>query len=162
MNLCIKLLTKRGNCMKINITIDESVEETQVNIIANSFNKDIELISSFFENPDSNMTRIIAIKNGSKYILQSENIVKFYSFDKKVFALYDKEEYQIRLKLYELENRLDKKKFIRISNSEIVNIDYVKKLDFSFKGTIKLEMKVGQSSYVSRSYLKNFKESLGV
>lgn len=70
--------------------------------------------------------------------------------------------YTTRLRLYQLEDRLPKKQFIKISRSEIVNLDYVKSLDLSFSGTIALELKNGQVTYVSRRSLKNFKEALGL
>lgn len=62
----------------------------------------------------------------------------------------DQKEWKLRLRLYELEQRLDNRKFIRISNSEIVNFCEVSHFDLSMKGTIGLELKNGIHTYVSR------------
>lgn len=71
-------------------------------------------------------------------------------------------EYIVRYRLYELAKILDTSKFLRISNSEIVNIDYVRKLDTSFNGQIVLETIYGDKSYVSRTYLQKFKKILEI
>ena len=70
--------------------------------------------------------------------------------------------YQIRLRLYELEERLDDSKFVRISNSEIVNLKKVKSLDLSFVGTICMELSNGEVSYVSRRYVSKIKKKVGL
>jgi DNA-binding LytR/AlgR family response regulator len=63
--------------------------------------------------------------------------------------------------LYELEERLDNR-FVRISNSEIVNLKKVKSLDLSFVGTICMELSNGEVSYVSRRYVSKMKKILGL
>ena len=85
--------------------------------------------------------------------MDPDAIVKIYAEDSKVFAQTDKWMYQIRLRLYEAEERLDSSKFVRISNSEIVNLKKVKSLDLSFVGTICMELSNGTVSYVSRRYV---------
>ena len=61
------------------------------------------------------------------------------------------------MRLYELEERLDNR-FVRISNSEIVNLKKVKSLDLSFVGTICMELSNGEVSYVSRRYVSKMKK----
>ena len=65
------------------------------------------------------------------------------------------------MRLYELEERLDNR-FVRISNSEIVNLKKVKSLDLSFVGTICMELSNGEVSYVSRRYVSKMKKILGL
>ena len=80
----------------------------------------------------------------------------------KVFAKTEYDLYQLRLRLYELEERLDDALFVRISNSEIVNLKKVKNLDLSFVGTICMELSNGDVSYVSRRYVSKIKRLLGL
>ena len=94
--------------------------------------------------------------------MDPDAIVKIYAEDSKVFAQTDKWMYQIRLRLYEAEERLDSSKFVRISNSEIVNLKKVKSLDLSFVGTICMELSNGTVSYVSRRYVSKIKKVLGL
>jgi DNA-binding LytR/AlgR family response regulator len=71
-------------------------------------------------------------------------------------------EFILRVRLYELEERLDKTRFVRISNSEIVNLKAVKKIDLSFTGTIGITLSNGATSYVSRRYVSKIKQVLGM
>ena len=51
---------------------------------------------------------------------------------------------------------------VRISNSEIVNLDYVTALDLSLAGTIRMTLDHSVNTYVSRRYVKRIKEALGL
>ena len=95
-------------------------------------------------------------------LLEQNEIVRIYTADSKVFAATEKGEYQIRLRLYELETRLDKKKFVRISNSEIINLGKVKSFDLSFTGTICVSLSGGGVTYASRRYVSKIKQVLGI
>ena len=80
----------------------------------------------------------------------------------KVFAVTGSGEYILRLRLYELEQRLDKNIFVRISNSEIINLKKVQSFDLSFTGTICVKLSNGTMSYVSRRYVSRIKKILGI
>ncbi len=92
------------------------------------------------------------------------DILRFYAEDKGVFAqLDDGRVCTTRLRLYELEERLDGHTFVRISHSEIVNLRRVTALDLSFSGTIKMTVADGAAvCYVSRRYVKKIKDALGL
>ena len=60
-----------------------------------------------------------------------------------------------------LENVLSEK-FVRISNSEIVNFSKVQSLDFKIIGTIVLKFYTDRYTYVSRRYVKKIKEYLNI
>ena len=68
----------------------------------------------------------------------------------------------VKNRLYELENILDKKVFSRISNSEIVNFNLVENIDFKIIGTLILNFKSGNKSYVSRRYIPKIKKFLEI
>lgn len=92
------------------------------------------------------------------------DILRFYAEDKGVFAqLADGRVCSVRLRLYELEERLDGHTFVRISHSEIVNLRRVTALDLSLSGTIKMTVADGAAvCYVSRRYVKKIKKALGL
>ena len=78
---------------------------------------------------------------------------KIYAGNGKVFAATNNGEYILRLRLYEIEERLNPSQFVRISNSEIINLKKVKNFDLSFTGTICVELMNGTTTYVSRRYV---------
>ena len=89
-------------------------------------------------------------------------IYRIVASEGKVYAVTDEGEYQLRLRLYELENRLDKGSFVRISNSEIINLKRVKGFDLSLAGTICVRLTNGMVTYVSRRYVARIKQVLGI
>ena len=89
-------------------------------------------------------------------------IVRIYAAVGKVFAVTDKKEYVLRMRLYEAEEKLGGKGFVRISNSEIINIKKAKKFDLSTAGTICVSLSNGNVSFVSRRYVSKIKKTLGI
>lgn len=68
----------------------------------------------------------------------------------------------MRLRLYELEERLNPHQFVRISNSEIINLKRVNNFDLSFTGTIRVKLSNETVTYVSRRYISKLKKILGI
>ena len=87
-------------------------------------------------------------------------VLRFYSEDKGVFCQTDKGVYTVRQRLYELEEELEGTRFVRVSNSEIVNLDRVTALDLTLTGTIKMTLAGGTVCWVSRRYVKKIKQAL--
>ena len=59
-----------------------------------------------------------------------------------------------------VEVKLDRHTFVRISNSEIINLKKVTALDLTLAGTIKMTLQGGTVCWVSRRYVKKIKEAL--
>lgn len=66
------------------------------------------------------------------------------------------------MRLYEAEQRLDSRMFVRISNGEIINLKKVGGFDLSFAGTICVSLSNGTVTYVSRRYVSKIKQLLGL
>lgn len=94
--------------------------------------------------------------------LPQGDFLRFYTDGKGVSAQTADQTYSVRLRLYELEERLDPRRFVRISNSEIVNLDRVTAIDLSLTGTICMTLNGTVHTYVSRRYVKKIKETLGL
>ena len=89
-------------------------------------------------------------------------MIRIYLNSGKVVAVTDKGEYILRLRLYEIENLLLTDQFIRISNSEIINLKKDNNFDLSFTGTICVKLSNGVTTYVSRRYIPKLKKILGI
>lgn len=91
------------------------------------------------------------------------DILRFYAEDKGVSAQTADGIFTVRQRLYELEQQLDPRTFVRISHSEIVNLRQVTALDLSLSGTIKMTLSGGAAvSYASRRYVKKLKQALNL
>lgn len=146
--------------MQVEIQIDSNFIVPKAVIYTAEVNNQInEAVKKLNDEPP----RIIAgYKNDTVNILEPKEIVRIYSESAKVYAVTDKGLFVIKSRLYELEERLDKNSFVRISNSEIINLKMVKGFDLSFTGTICVAMKNGDTSYVSRRYVSKIKQTLGI
>ena len=94
--------------------------------------------------------------------IREEELLRCYARDKGVLAQTERGEYALRERLYELEGKLDRHTFVRISHSEIVNLRKVTALDLSLTGTSRMTLAGGTVCYVSRRYVKKIKEALGL
>ena len=101
-------------------------------------------------------------KDEQMRMLRQEEFLRFYTDGRGVSAQTDKDIYAVKLRLYELEERLDPRRFVRISNSEIVNLKRVTAVDMSLAGTIRMTLDGSVTAYVSRRYVKKIKETLNL
>ena len=148
--------------MKLNVEIDTNIEEPAALITTPRITEEVTRVVDFISKLDDITTVISGIRDDKVELLEQESIFRIYAEEGKVLASTESGLYQIRLRLYELEERLDDSKFVRISNSEIVNLKKVKSLDLSFVGTICMELSNGEVSYVSRRYVSKIKKKLGL
>ena len=112
----------------------------------------------------SNITQktLQTYKDHNLYILNQDEIESIYSENGKVYVRYANEVYSTKNRLYEIENLLDNNSFIRISNSEIINFDKVKNIDFKIIGTLIFNFKSGNKAYSSRRYIPKIKKFLEI
>ena len=146
--------------MEIEIKTDSNYKEPKISIYTNNVNDPeisnlINIIKDFFS------YSLKGYIDNQLYILEQNNIESIYTENKRIYARQDNVSYEIKNRLYELENLLNRN-FVRISNSEIINFKKVKKLDFKISGTILVYFISGNISYVSRRYIKKIKEYLEV
>ena len=146
--------------MEVEVKLDSSCTKVKVIIMASSMTEEVhEIIKKL----SGDAPKIISgSRNGKVEVLDQKDLIRIYAAGGKVFAVTDKGEYTIRLRLYELEQRLDVHQFVRISNSEIINIKKVSNFDLSFSGTICVKLENGEVTYVSRRYVAKIKKFLGI
>lgn len=144
--------------MKIEFDINEKYQENKIIICTNKITEDVKKLIEKIR--DEENIKLYGYKDEKIFILEENKIESIYSEDKKVFARTESNEiFEIKKRIYELENVLSEK-FVRISNSEIVNFSKVQSLDFKIIGTIVLKFYTDRYTYVSRRYVKKIKEYL--
>ena len=74
----------------------------------------------------------------------------------------EKEVFDTRSKLYELEKQLDNTDFFRASKSTIINLARVKNICPAFNGRFEVCMENGEKLIVSRQYVPDLKKKLGL
>lgn len=146
--------------MQIKIELNKAYKEPEIIILTDKMTDDIDRIFKMLSDEKSQI--IAGIKNDRVEVLEPNDIIRVYANSKKVFAVTDKGEYMLRLRLYEAEERLSLNQFVRISKSEIINLKKVNNFDLNFAGTICVRFFNNEVTYVSRRYASEIKKVLGV
>ena len=145
--------------MRIDVELDPELRELLVKILAPGESPELAALLGRLEGPE----RLLGFQGPKAVPLEPGEVLRFYGEDKEVRAqTVDGRAYTVRLRLYELEERLDATRFVRISNGEIVNLDRVTAVDLSLSGTICMTLDGSVRAYVSRRYMKKIKETLNL
>ena len=88
--------------------------------------------------------------NGNVRKLDQKKIVLASVNGKVVDLITDDGIWHIRQTLQNLEDNLDKQRFVRISRYEIVNVEKILKYDFTVAGTLRIELTGGMETWASR------------
>ncbi len=143
--------------MKYTIIIDKNREE-EVIVYAREKTKltdDIETLVC------GSVPELMGYKENQAVKLRTDDISCFTVEDNKVYALTDKEKFQLRCRLYQLEEILPHT-FVKINQSCIANIRKIERFDTSVSGTLLIKFKNGYKDYVSRRQMKAVKERFGL
>ncbi len=146
--------------MQVEIKIDDNCIEPKVIIITDKVTDEINDILNMLSSKTPEV--ITGFYNDLAEILSPDDIIRIYAEDGKIFASVNNKEYILRQRLYELEEQLNKYSFVRISNSEIINLKKVRNFDLSLSGTICVTLSDGTATYVSRRYVSKIKKILGL
>ena len=146
--------------MKIEVKIENTYTEPKVVILTDQMTDEVnEIIRKLSENTPQ---MIAGFQDDLLKVLDQEEIFNLFTENGRVLARTRDGIFSLRTRMYELEERLDKKNFVRISNSEIINLRKVKAFDLSLSGTILVSLLNGTVTYVSRRYVPKIKQLLGI
>jgi len=145
--------------MRIDIDINDQYSDTSVTIHAPRLSQDIEKMIAMMRMLDM---QISAERNGETYILDANQILYIEAVERKTFIYTETDMYESELKLYEVEEQLLERDFLRISKQSIVNLRMIKSLKADINRKIKLTLKNGEQIMVSRMYSDDLRKKLGV
>lgn len=140
--------------MKINLNtlISESHgDDIEITIKASQYTKDLGNLIELINTISSSKIDTILGKNGNEISLINVNdIMYLYSEEQHNYCKTKKGVFTIKEKLYELEEKLPQRNFVRISNSAIININHVESFDVGIVGSILVKFSDSSTQYVSR------------
>ena len=145
--------------MKINLDIDGKYDDTEVIIRAPHLNNDIERMVAMMRMIDM---QIAVRKDNETYLLETEKILYIEAVDRKTFVYTNSENYESELKLYEIEQELIERDFLRISKNSIVNLRKIKSLKTDVNRKIRITLQNGEQIVVSLMYSDELRKKLGL
>ena len=145
--------------MKINLDIDGKYDDTEVIIRAPHLNNDIERMVAMMRMIDM---QIAVRKDNETYLIETDKILYIEAVDRKTFVYTNSENYESELKLYEIEQELIERDFLRISKNSIVNLRKIKSLKADVNRKIRITLQNGEQIVVSRMYSDELRRKLGL
>lgn len=145
--------------MKISISIEPELVDTEVVIKAAGLTAEIDKIIAALRMADDKIT---VIKDGETHILDISKIAYIETVDRRTFIYTETDCFESKLKLYETEEKLCSVGFLRISKSCIVRLKYIRSLKAEFDRKIRITLENGEQLIASRQYADELKKRLGV
>ena len=146
--------------MQIEIKIDPDCREPKLVLVTDKITDEVNEILKKLSVDSPKV--ITGFREDVAEIIDPANIYRFYASNGKVYATTTQGDFTLRIRLYEIEENLKLPGFVRISNSEMINLKKVKNFDLSFTGTICVTLLDGTTTYVSRRYVPRIKKLLGI
>lgn len=145
--------------MKINLDIDGKYDDIEVIIRAPHLNNDIERMVAIMRMIDM---QIAVRKDNETFLLDTDKILYVEAVERKTFVYTNTDTYESELKLYELEQELVERDFLRISKQSIVNLRKIKSLKTDVNRKIRITLQNGEQIVVSRMYSDELRRKLGL
>ena len=94
--------------------------------------------------------------------LNYQDVYYFEANENRVFAYCKSDVYEVKYKLYELEELFMPLDFVRCSKSMVVNLGVIDYLSPLFGGKLEARLKNDEKIVISRQYVHNLKAKLGI
>ena len=144
--------------VEIEVVLDEHYADPLVTIRTKSNTQQVENIICAIEDAShSDFPQIAAVKDDAVTFVSQRDIVRVHTEGRKTVIQTEENVFTVKRTLAGLEDVLNPTRFLRISQSEIINLYKVKSFDFNLAGTIGVEFDCGIKSWASRSRVKQIK-----
>ena len=148
--------------MQVDVKIKPCVEEVEVLITAEKRTQFVnDLVEVIWDFDKHSVTTLTGYIDNRAYIIKVTDILRIFSLNQKVYIQTANGEFLIKNRLYEIEDVLRKQKFLRISNSEIVNIKKIADIDLSIIGRVCIGLSGDIGGNVLRRYIQKIKNYYG-
>ena len=119
--------------------------------------------------PDIESIRSYALAKGATltgsmderiYQFNLSDVFYFEAVDERVFAYTESRTYELKIRLYEIENAHSDKHFIRCSKAFVINLMKLEGISPALNGRFIAHMKNGEKIIVSRQYVPEMKRAV--
>lgn len=143
--------------MQLKVSRIPTEEPEVLEIRCHRISDDVQEIISFVK---SRQGQLSAVRDGQSIEVPLIDIFYAESVDNRVFIYTAKESYEVRLKLYELEEMMKGRSFLRVQKSMLLNLMKVKSIKPALSGRYSAILKNGEEVVISRKYVSDLKQTL--
>ena len=129
----------------------------QLEIRCHEVTEQVREIVTFVKSRQGQLTGII---EGKQYEVPVMDVYYIEAVDNKVFLYSVRQVYETKQKLYELEEILKEKYFLRVSKSLLLNLMKVKSIKPALNGRFTAVLQSGEEIMISRKYVPELKKAL--
>ena len=146
---------------KVNVSFKQNKDLDSIDVIFTASEKDEDVVSLMNRISDPLAgTLIVYDAGGNRVTLHEERIICISSGSKKLAISAEDGMYELRMSMQDAEDILNPLLFMRISRYEIINLEKVRRFDFSVTGTLRIEMEDGTETWASRRLIPAIRSRL--
>ncbi|SOC08483.1 LytTR family transcriptional regulator [Ureibacillus xyleni] len=145
--------------MKVSIEVINKDQEEEICIRCHEVNKEIHQIANQLK---MNHSILVGHEDDKIHQIKLRDIYYFEAVEGKVFIYCKDKVYEVKHKLYEIEEMHRGEKFFRASKSTIINITKISHISPSFSGRFEAVLDNGERLMISRKYVPDLKKILGL
>lgn len=143
--------------MKIRVEVDGKIKEDEIIIRVGELNENVYELQDILSNVISKREQIIFYRGNIEYYIPLGKILFFETEDNGIFGHTVDDMYEVKYKLYELEEILPIE-FIRVSKSTIINVKDINSISKNITSSSVVNFQnTHKTTYVSRRYFKELK-----
>ena len=143
--------------VKVSIRKIEKNETEEVEIRCHEVNDSVREIVSFVKSRQGQLSGTL---EGGQYEIPLTDILYIESVDNRTFLYTAKNAYETKQKLYELEDILRPRGFLRVSKACILNLMKIKHIKPSLNSRFSAVLTNGEEVIISRKYVADLKKTL--
>lgn len=129
----------------------------QIEIRCHEITEEVREIVAFVKTRQGQLT---GVQEGKQYEVPVLDILYIEAVDNKVFLYTKKQVYETKQRLYELEELLREKYFLRVSKSLLLNLMKVQSIKPALNGRFIAVLQSGEEIIISRKYVPELKKAL--
>lgn len=145
--------------MRIILEEDPAWEEVEVTIRCKEVTPQVAGLVASLRRFDHRLT---GEREGKTYLLEAGELFYIESVEKRTFLYTRDGVFETPLRLYELEEQLAARDFVRAGKSVLLNFAHVAALRPDFGGRMRVTMSNGEVVVASRQYVPALKAKLGL
>ena len=143
--------------MEIRLLKIAKEQPEQMEIRCHEITEEIKEIVSFVK---TRQGRLTGLQEDRQFEVPVSEVCYIEAVDNKVFLYTAKQVYETRQKLYELEELLKEKYFLRVSKSLLLNLMKVRAIKPALNGRFTAVLQSGEEIIISRKYVPELKAAL--
>lgn len=146
---------------RVDLMLDEELDKNHIVIQCQSQTLGAKIMSHL--NSLNGDRRRLVVKQAEEYVMvQKSEIILAEVYGKELTLYTQKEELKTSKTLSSLMGELSKEKFVQVSKSSVLNMEMIQRVEPSFSGNLVARMANGMRVSISRRYVPQLKNMLGI